>query len=338
MPDAKPKAKETRPIELYYVDVPPQERYSADKDYVVMRATDIEPDASLTHKPLSIALLNFQAGNLPDGFAPALRTALARGGPVRRAMSSLWQRASEKNEVYLKVGIDFFSQVPVKDSNEVALAGPYAVDYGIHFVVRDWHRAGQFSDRHIFEDVRIGRRLVLRVQLTELDGNDKSLVDYLSLLDGTGLESALNLTQWTPAITIASKVFDNLARLNEDDAVWEESLSLATYRAPGQSMLREGIYALVEVEQRDVDGDGRVDVLDGSRLRIRDGVLFTVDAQGQLLGPVRQNYVILGVSSTQPHPTPSGLGGSDIESVSIPIEAAEDVLAPRMEQFAIRRY
>lgn len=248
MTDKDERPVETRPLDLFYINVDGD--YSSQKEYDVVPASDIIPQKDLENSSLNLTILNFFAGDLPgeDDWDARIPSCLAN--KVQR-----FSRAKVRNEAFLKLRVAYWKErreatSPGDVSNlSVKLDdGPYFADQAFQFVVEDKSRAGGFSDRRIFESIRIRESLVLQIELQELDEFEKDVAPYADVLKGTGLDAALQLSpQFSALIPIASGIVRNIAKLNKSDTVWDQEFTITTTRSVvGQSKLKEGIYVALE--------------------------------------------------------------------------------------------
>jgi len=289
----------SNPLDLWYVDV--KQAYSSQSLYNIVRATDVEPDPELATRLLDLTVLGFYAGDLPgeDDWDAGLKRVIARLSPRFKKKS---EATRIKNEAFLKIKTEYWKQGYDKDKNKMILEdGPYNADQAFQFIVDDYTRAGGFSDRRLFENVQIREALKLEIQLQELDEFDTDVAPYADVLKDTGLDSALNLTKFAPFVPIASKIIQNIAKLNKSDTVWDEQFTITTTKAYGQSKLREGIYIAIEALPDDNLPDkykpsekADSNQFDPTKLQFKDNRLYYPNAKGAL-APWFQSYIIFNI-------------------------------------------
>jgi hypothetical protein len=244
----------TRPLELHYVQVPEGERYSPHTYYDLVPASAPEPDTSLRTQGLSLTVLNFMAGDLPgeDDWDASFVQAVAAVIPRFRKKADEMRR---RNEAYLKLRVAYWKQMEetVTDvqGHEQKVKrlddGPYYADQAFQFVVDDKSRAGGFTDRQVFDAIRIRDSLKLHIFLQELDEFDRDVAPYSAVLKDTGLDAVVNLSgPWASVAPIVSGIVKNIAKLNKSDTVFDQEFTITTTDAIGQSKLREGLYVAVE--------------------------------------------------------------------------------------------
>lgn len=350
-----------RPVDVYFVSIPEdaegQRKYDPRTPYRLIPASALDADPGLAGKLFGVSILHFFGGDNPD--LPAgplevghrLAAALQRGAEVAHDPRDAAARAADmeggddrrpRNEMFLRLGTDYFVYGDKSGQGARGLVGPYGAEYGVHFGVRDFRRAGGHTDRRVFDNLRIADALTLRVELQEVDEMSDGMEPYLAILKGTGLDGVLNLTGQRQIVQIATQIFTNISRLNKNDVVWDETITLTTRDAPGQSRLRPGIFVLIESTPRTYErgGDG-LRTRDPHPLWIRGNVVYRApepedgSEPPRTGGPELGNYLVLSVYRVREHGEPDE--GRDVEERRTIIPGTRDGEdGIRVEQFALR--
>lgn len=299
MSNNKEKLVKSQPVDLFYVNVPG--KYSAGNEYKVIPAGEVEPDQTLETNYLSITILSFYAGDLPgeDDWDAKLRTGLSRIVPHFNWKA---EEAMRRNEAFLKFRVAYWKESRKQHGHVMLDDGPYFADQAFQFVVDDYNRAGGFTDRQIFDSIRIRDSLILQIELQELDEFEKDLAPYVDVLKGTGLDTALRLSpQFSAIVPIASNIVRNISKLNKSDTVWDQEFTITTNNILGQSKLREGIYVILEALPEQTMDTKKKEALeipfDPYKLRFKNNRLL-YPGRDKKLKLWTQSYLVISVYRT----------------------------------------
>ena len=228
------KENASRSIALAFVDLASEghDRPQINHEYKLVSAGDSKlaeiATPSSTHKFLDIDILEFFAGDLPEGVF---------GG---------------RNEGLLKLRVHTCDPQNIEEKEAVA-------SWVKEFNVRDDQYAPGFLFRGVFRRVIIDEFANLAIDLYEMDGDAREYYDKFSqVIKKVPEMSGLDVAKGIPYLSLATGIFEGVIDVfgkNPDDHIWSDIPLLEIDPIVGGAFLRSGIYVIFERERNGVTID-----------------------------------------------------------------------------------